>query len=198
MDNKLIPLQNNFHYRMQQWLDSKVEKGTKYDFDMRYAKCNIHHILDFYNYYYEDDQDVLGSDHFYSNLLQHARKNDPDAIDDSEALFVASFVEQRYIKPKKLENDDEGWTTVGQEKKEDNMKDLPDNINVLIPPNTYRFHANNLFKNIIDYCIDNELTYGNFNTSNSMTEEEDPEELIFNRDMKNSFYELLYKNYLKK
>ncbi len=196
MTDKLKNLAKQSKYeKVQNWLDSKIEKGSNYKFDSKYAKNNIYHILDFYNYYCEDDQDMTASDHFYIDMLRYYRKNDPDAIDKDDNIFIASIIEERYIKPKKLDNpSEEEWTTVGTKKNEDYLKDLPDNLSVLIPPNTNRFKVNELLKKTIDYCIDNDLSYGNFNTSKSMEENMDPDELIFNRDMKNDFYEFCYKN----
>lgn len=204
MTDKLIPLQNSFDYKVQNWLNSKRYNGNKYHLDVIEPKNNVHHILDYYNYYYDDDQDVKANDDYYINLLQELRENDPDEIDDDDSLYNASIVEERYINPSRIikEKTENTWETAGKANKEIYyLKELPVRTSVLIPPNTNRYRVNDLFKKIIDYCYDKDLVYGNFNSSKTVAEHEDPNgdtvdltELIFNRDMKDSFYELCYLN----
>lgn len=52
------------------------------------------------------------------------------------------------------------------------------NSQILIKPNTYRFHTNCLFRRIVDYCVENGLVFDN--------------KTIFNKNLKNIFYQFCY------
>lgn len=55
-----------------------------------------------------------------------------------------------------------------------------DNREMLLKPNTNRFHANYLFKRLVDYCLENNLNY--------------PTGPMFNVGLKNDFYKFCYEN----
>lgn len=58
------------------------------------------------------------------------------------------------------------------------------NIDVLIPPQTNRFHVNQLFKRMVDYTIDNNLVYRINNTKLP----------LIDTSIKNDFYKFCYEN----
>jgi hypothetical protein len=55
---------------------------------------------------------------------------------------------------------------------------------ILIKPNTNRFHANYIFKQLVDYCLVNKLTYPYDNISNK---------LLVEPDLKTEFYKFCKK-----
>jgi len=89
------------------------------------------------------------------------------------------------------------WETINRNSKNDtntesSLEDTPDNreIDIFIPPNTNRYHANYLFKKMVDFSVDNYLFY----------DIDDPEtetqrtEILVDPSLKEAFYAFCYTN----
>jgi len=161
------------HNRIKKWLDLKVEdkmiesKYAMYDWSLNPYLDEYEDLELFYRYYNENDQDIKAIDVFYLENLEFMREN--GTFYDNEELEYLDTLIERYI--------DEN----GVIKKR-----------VFIAPNTNRYHANYLFKQIIDNCINNNLVY-DFSDEDGNVESL----LLFDVNMKDKFYKFCYDNTTK-
>ena len=74
----------------------------------------------------------------------------------------------------------------------DQIPQTPDNreIDILIPPNTNRYHANYLFKRMVDFTYNNDMLY---EIGNPSTQSYDTVPLI-TPSFKHAFYAFCYNN----
>lgn len=124
---------------LQNWLDSKVTDSEVAD---KYSPMScilpVHSAYQlryqpassYSRYYTEDDQDIKAHDSFYSDLIDGS---DPRDVLSDPTLKHLNSVTQRY-----------GRHTTRS---------------VLIPPNTNRYHANYLFRQMVDLGFSNSLNY---------------------------------------
>jgi len=160
---------------IKSWLDSQLpDTETKYSED---GSClpfgRDRYIADFKDYYNDNDQDIKASDKTYLSILKHYDKSDRDLYqiqgqyDDNTIQYMKERVE-RYINTNKPEHSKE----------------------ILIPPNTYRYHANYLFKKIIDYVEHNGCMYEYYDSRKGKT----MKFKLFDKNMKDAFYKFCYDN----
>ena len=154
---------------IESWLDSKVNDPVITDiFDPNYLPTvySRHpiHVNDYHLYYLdENDTDLRASKRFMVY-----RDIEPEM--------------ENYVDKFRSNTRDE-WNTHENE----NDKD------VFIPPHSNRYHANLLFKRLMDYCVNNNLTYKCRNPYTGNIEEVP---LIYT-DFKNAFYKFCYDNTYK-
>ncbi len=171
---KLYPKRIN---RMQKWLNSKVNDCTiksKYDYHKDtldpYLK-KYENIKIFRNYYKENnDTDILNSDQSYLFIINEEKKHNFEEFKNDEFLLFLDHHVERY-------------------RSEDGEKEKQ----ILIPPNTNRYHTNYLFKMLVDCSDFFELTT---NIYNPKTREIELIPLI-DTDFKDIFYEFCYNNTYK-
>ena len=107
-------------------------------------------------------------------------------------------------KNKGEEDDNTGWETVTHHKSKDVESNRPQEesseedeyandtreIDIIIPPNSNRYHANYLFKKMVDYSIENNMCYGiedpNFGTYGS--------HMLIYPELKRAFYSFCCNN----
>lgn len=168
--------------KVERWLDSKVNDRYVESIDEetpgfppRYYYRN--RTMEEFFYYYTglDDTDIKASERFMSWL--------------EPTPYLNSLLE--IYKKEEDEMDDE-WKSANKEKEsqKNRFKHLPDQIIILIPPHTNRYHANYLFKQLIDYGIKNNLFYG---VTNLKTGERSTVPLIHPK-FKRDFYRFCYLN----
>ena len=160
--------------RVQKLLNSKIDDEmveTVYSEDGECLPLYLNEIEDskiFNKYYDSNDQDVQANEEIYVSLLNNLRKDDPEELNrDKFLLHLDKFVE-RYRSTK-------------------------NNLDILIPPNTNRYHTNYLFKKLVDYSIDNNCIYSHIDQK---TGDIYPLDLI-NVNFKDAFYEFCYENTYK-
>jgi len=195
--------------RFEQWLNQKVDDYT-ISSEYENSKYNLDVILRKYeptssfSYYYEDnDIDIRNNNDYHLNLLDEYKKDDFDPLDDDELdrLEFLDQIAERY-KPKSFFRmmgyngfDDANWETVDSKSSKgyitnNKPEEIDEEITILIPPNTNRYHANYLFKRMVQYSINNNMYY----------DVEDPykdvyrTELLVEPDIKEAFYKFCYHN----
>lgn len=204
-------------YKIQQWLKSKTDielEKYKNVFPLYHGR-NMDISL-YSKYYSENDQDIDNSDKDYKNLFEATETcnktsklyglDDENHLEEDEFLkHIYGYMEKYGVDEKALKMNkdyaDDGWNIVGQKKvikrKNDNIKHehndkLPntDKINVLIPANTNRYHANYLFKSMIDCADDFDMiyTYKDPRTNESVCLN------LVDKNFKDQFYEFCYDN----
>ena len=163
----------------QVWLDSKIPNTeTKYSED---GSClpfgRDRYINDFKYYYNDNDQDVKASDNTYLSILKHYNKSDGDLypiqgkFDNNTIQYMKKRVE-RYINTIEPINSKE----------------------ILIPPNTYRYHVNYLFKKLID-CVEHKKNIGICTYSyNDDRKKKAIKFKLMDKNMKDAFYKFCYDN----
>lgn len=154
----IMPNANSTERRVQQWLDSKVNDELvvgKYDVE-RYHIGQGEYNPDMFDRYYNKDSGD-----------QDVAASDTSYITlvDTEKLHVKKLDDQLAFIDKSVERYEQE--------------------SVLIPPHSNRWHANHLFKQLVDYCASNKLLFE--------TEEGDVEHLI-DVNFKDAFYEFCYDN----
>jgi hypothetical protein len=197
-------------YNIQKWLNSKVcddSIETSYE-DNNYV-LNPHsditeHMRDFYKYYSgEDDQDVTNSENIYINSINTIKEIDKDELNNEpELLFLNYYVERYTTNENKLVDykikRDNKWMYDNNQKQtvdkalEEKVRNVDINeIDILIFPNSNRYHANYLFKQLVD-CSDE------YNMNYYLGDVQEEKIKFIDVDFKNKFYEWCYENTTKK
>lgn len=193
--------------------------GSIYD-DTDYAldiQPNIIPITLYNTYYIEDDSDIRNNTDIYLYILDQYEKGEYIPIDDNELdrIEFLSATMERYRPISFFDNSDDAeiesdhepkvdqneWKTVkkktndkpiSSESEPDIPNEKPDNreIDVLIPPNTNRYHANYLFKRMVDYAYENDMIYeiGDLETQSYISTP------LVTPSLKHAFYSFCYKN----
>ncbi len=159
------------------WLDSKIpDAETKYSEEVSHLPFERDRYINYFKYYYNDnDQDVKASDKTYLSILKHYNKSDGDLcsiqgkLDNNTIQYMKKRVE-RYIHPNESRNSKE----------------------ILIPPNTYRYHVNYLFKRIID-CVEYNIEICTYFYNNNIKKKAIKFKLM-DKNMKDAFYKFCYDN----
>jgi len=187
--------------RVRGWLDSKVDDHTiesKYKYS-EYSLNRNHskyvHVEDYQLYYGDNDIDLENGENEFLSLVQlyHENRYDPYDSEDEEFVDFLDYVTERYRPQsffKKLEkekaktNDNYGWSTVGDKTNSKPEKSTDTrSIDILIPPNTNRYHTNYLFKELVNYVYDNNMFYEIDKGAN---------DVLVDPSMKKAFYTFCY------
>jgi|SaaInlStandDraft_4_1057021.scaffolds.fasta_scaffold01572_8 hypothetical protein len=126
-NNKLFhPIIDMREIEFERWLNKKTEH-MPYEYHRDILPPHPINPKEHYDYYYSNnDTDEKASDVFYINLLNSIKQSNPRELKRDKHLAMINTYIERYGKKK-----------------------------ILINPNTNRYHANHLFKNIIDYVETN-------------------------------------------
>lgn len=174
---------------IQRWLDSKV--SDKYTTDIysmsgttlhptslhpttlhptSLSLSNQHHDTNFidmskFSRYYDvdNDQDLASIDTFQLQVLAMTREHDPEEFENNKDMQYLDSCIERYRVLDGDSNNGNSWSTTKKGKKSGVDKYKYKEIDVLIPPNSNRYHANYLFKQLVDYCQANGVDYVNPN-----------------------------------
>jgi hypothetical protein len=111
-------------------------------------------------YYLDNDEDLQRSDKFYPEMLTHLDACEPEVLNSNKEISSLNQYIHHYS----------------------------DNKKVLIKPNTNRFHANLLFRKLVDYCGYHGIIVYN----------EGKVEPLINKNMKTEFYKFCHENTHKK
>lgn len=191
---------------IEDWLDSKIDDDnikSIYDSDelsIKPTKKYTFESINKYNKYYTDnDTDITSSNNMRKNdidfitIINDAKKYDENhklnesdnfcECDDSKELsfknndklqsldnYVERYVSNDVILSGKFDKEK-------QEEKE-----------VLIPPSTNRYHANYLFKKLVDYAYNNNYSYNIYDKKTGKYINMH----VFDKDMKSPFYEFCF------
>jgi len=180
------------------WLNSKIRdrftSSKNEPSDILIPRNNKPQALDdFYKYYTgyttNTDEDVLASDKDYINILKCST---PDEIQNDIFLNELNNRMEQYVNNDKSDNDNE-WVTVtsvkNQPKKIVTNSNI-DEINILIPHNTNRYHTNHLFKQMVDLCHHENMIYTYYNDDTN----ECTDVSLITPEFKSKFYEFCFKN----
>ena len=180
MSNKTlipVPYIKTRENKVQMWLNSKL-LNNYFDSKYKYTKYTIKPYMEEYEkfnifekYYTNNDQDVKSSDKFYISLINNMRIINPENIVKDRNIRHINRAMESYRDGKNSQE-----------------------INVLIPPNTNRYHTNYLFKKMIDYCDNNDFYFGYVDESM----EKFIQIKLVDTDFKDAFYEFCYDHTDKK
>nr|QBK88858.1 MAG: hypothetical protein LCMiAC01_05400 [Mimivirus LCMiAC01] len=154
---------------MKEWLNSKIADPDVEDLYSEDGSCLpfTHHIIKLrdYNKYYtnkdkDQDQDVLASDDSYIQKINEYNKNKENNKNNKHLEYL------------------------------DKRMEIYTNKKIFIPPNSNRYHANYLFKKMIDFS---ERDY-NYNKDGDGTMYNKIEYILVDKNMKNAFYEFCYEH----
>lgn len=153
---------------VDKWLDEKIEDErieTRYskNEDMIYKETKKP-MEDYNKYYKEGDSDERASDKVRIDLIKTLEMCD-ELREDEEMSYIESVME-RY------------------------MDELGNEKNILIPPNTYRYHANYIFKKMIETCEEEGYIYEDIGPEGYMQ--------LIDVNFKKDFYEFCYNNTCKR
>ncbi len=147
---------------VNKWLRSKTDKELPLYDTVLPPKYGKHMDISMFPRYYADpskDQDMVNRDSSYDDLTLNTLDHSPSYPNDESFLHIYSYMDKFRSGVLKEEAADQ-WQTVTSKKGGNNTKvqystSTPscDTINVLIPGNSNRFHANYLMKSMID-CAD--------------------------------------------
>ena len=82
-----------------------------------------------------------------------------------------------------------GWVNNNSEGVYIDIEGTEQNINIFLPPNTNIYHANHLFKKMVNNCNQNNYIYKISNDKGGVRNE-----LLIDPDFKEAFYKFCYKN----
>jgi len=163
----LLPNLNSKRIRVQKWLDSKVNDRlllTKYDVEKYHIGIPLQHSTQFDLYYKQGKNNNLTPD---------------QDVAASDSFYTELINSHKLLK---YELDDQ-LTFI------DSSIQRYDSDSILIAPHCNRWHTNYLFRQLVDYCVHNEL----FFYTDSRNEQADSECLI-DSSFKDAFYEFCYDN----
>lgn len=145
-------MNHNFEDSVQRWLNSKVSDPSIEDIDdevsclpQRYGNGS-RDMEDFYCYYMDmEDQDVIATQKF-ERWVEPSRQ-----LESVKESYIKNF------------EGSSGWRSGTKQVRKVGIPDyinaLPNQIDIKIPPHTNRYHANFLFKQLVDYGVRNNLIY---------------------------------------
>lgn len=186
---------------------------TKYLLDVTHGYYEP--ISKYTMYYDDDDGDIRNNADTYVYMLDQYNNDNYAPIDgeELELLRLLDKIMERYRPLSFFKNDDEDtqkyrkeeeddkWETVTnnkskdvgqnkhQEEDDDNSDDTRE-IDVIIPPNSNRYHANYLFKKMVDYSIKNDQCYDIEDPKMGIYESH----ILIDPSLKDAFYAFCYNN----
>ena len=148
------------------WLDSIANQDIKSRFTTsgKYLVSDLYlqqPMDNFHLYYTDNDPDLTSKDHDMAHVFETLKD------EDGTAYFFSQFIES--------------YTC-------EKNSDSKDAIKIFINPNTKRYHANMVYKKIIDYVESHELYY-QIPTKKGLKWYP-----LFSNENKINFYDLCYKN----
>ena len=173
---------------IKSWLDSQIPyTETKYSED---GSClqfeQDRNIIDFKDYYNKNDQDIKASDKNYLSVLKHYNGEKSELCANKNKFLFFGQKASLLLEP--YDNDTLQYMKKRVERYNTNKPEHSKEI--LIPPNTYRYHANYLFKRIIDYVEHNGCMY---EYDDSRKKKVIKFKLV-DKVMKDAFYKFCYNN----
>jgi len=177
--------------KIERWLDDIVyfsDVFDRYDISDHYLWNNCREPINgnnFYHYYSPNDTDVKASNIGLINEINGLINKDMILLKQEPTLYILNYFIERYSSGNDLENID---NTIEIDR---DVKDI------LIAPNTNRYHVNYLLKLIIDNVFKNNYSYDLCHPYEKNKPEDNKNYPLIDVKIKDKFYDFCFQNSIK-